>query len=332
MTGSARLPADASRTPTVSVVMPVYDAAAYLEAAARSILGQTWTDFEFLIFDDGSKDASPAIIARLAEEDPRIVAFRRAHGGLTALLNEGIERARSEFVARMDADDVAHPERLERQLDYLRRHRECVAVGTGALEVDPERLPIQVLGVAATHAEIEAQLLAGVGHAVLHPSALYRRQALLRVGGYRSELEGGEDLDLHLRLAEVGTLANLPEVLMEYRRHPASVSLSRGLDRHRAHDTAIREAAARLGIDPARLPPRRPPRAEVPPDAVHAVWANRALESGHLATARKYAWRAFRAAPRRHWKLPIRASLGIRPYLWARWRAALRPGGTQGAP
>jgi glycosyltransferase involved in cell wall biosynthesis len=297
-----------------------------LEVAIRSILNQTWTDFEFLIFDDGSDDLSPAIIARLAEEDSRIVAFRRAHGGLTALLNEGIEQARGEFVARMDADDVAHPERLARQLDHLRRHSECVAVGTEALEVDSERMPIQDLGVAATHAEIEAQLLAGVGHAVLHPSAVYRREALLRVGGYRSELDAGEDLDLHLRLAEVGTLANLPEVLMEYRRHPASVSLNRSLDRHRAHDTAIREAAARRGIDPARLPPRRPPRADVAGHEVHAVWANRALQSGHLATARKHAWRAFRAAPWRHWKLPIRARLGIRPYLWARWRAALRPG------
>jgi glycosyltransferase involved in cell wall biosynthesis len=327
MTGSTRPPDHASPTPAVSVVMPVYDAAAYVEGAVRSILDQTWSDFEFLIFDDGSRDASPAIVARLAGEDSRVVAFQRAHGGLTALLNEGIEKSRGEFLARMDADDVAHPERLDRQLDYLRQHPECVAVGTGALEVDPEGMPIQLLGVTATHGEIEAQLLAGVGHAVLHPSALYRRDALLRVGGYRPELEGGEDLDLHLRLAEVGSLANLPEILLEYRRHPASVSLRRGLDRHRAHDAAIREAAARRGIDLAGLPRRRPPAAVVPAHEVHALWANRALESRYLATARKHAWRAFRAAPFRHWKLPIRAGLGIRPYLWARWRAALRRDG-----
>jgi glycosyltransferase involved in cell wall biosynthesis len=306
--------------------MVVQDAETYVGDAIASILDQTLADFEFAIYDDGSRDGSADIVDAFAARDARVVLRRRQHAGLATWLREGVDAARAEFVARMDADDVAHPERLERQLDYLRRHPECVAVGTEALEVDPERMPIQVLGVASTHGEIEAQLLAGVGHAVLHPSALYRREALLGVGGYRSDLEGGEDLDLHLRLAEVGALANLPEVMMEYRRHPASVSLSRGLDRHRAHDTAIREAAARRGIDPASLPPRRPPQADVPAHAVHALWANRALESGRLATARKHAWRAFRAAPWRHWKLPIRAGLGIRPYLWARWRAALRPG------
>jgi len=321
--------------PLVSVLMPVLDAEPFLEEAVESILGQSFGDFELLALDDGSTDASPRMLEALAARDARVRVLHREHAGLARRLNEGIEQARGEFVARMDADDVAHPERLARQVEYLRAHPECVAVGTDTLEVDSERWPIRTLGVVAAHEEIEARLLQGDGGALVHASAMYRREALRALGGYRVELEAGEDVDLHLRLAERGRLANLTEVLFEYRKNPAGVTLNRRLEMRRAQDAAISDALARRGRDPASAP-RRPPVPDAdPPHCLWALWAGRAIEAGHLATARKHAGRALRAAPLAlaYWKLMIRAWLGIRPFLWLRWREAPgRPGGRPAPP
>jgi glycosyltransferase involved in cell wall biosynthesis len=320
--------------PLVSVLMPVLDAEPFLEEAVESILGQSFEDFELLALDDGSTDASPRILDALAARDARVRVFHREHAGLARRLNEGLERARGELVARMDADDVAYPERLARQVEYLRAHPDCVAVGTDTLEVDSERWPIRTLGVMAAHEDIEARLLQGDGGALVHASAMYRCEALRALGGYRVGLEAGEDVDLHLRLAERGRLANLTEVLFEYRKNPAGVTLNRMLEMRRAQDTAIGEALIRRGRDPASAPRRPPERDGDPPHRVWALWAGRAIEAGHLATARKHAGRAFRAAPLAlaYWKLMIRAWFGIRPFLWARWRQVPGRSGGRSAP
>ena len=154
---------------------------------------------------------------------------------------------------------------------------------------------------------------------------MYRREALCALGGYRVELDAGEDLDLHLRLAERGRLANLTEVLFEYRKNPGGVTRTRRLEMRRAQDAAICYALIRRGRDPASAPRRPPERDGDPPHCVWALWAGRAIEAGHLATARKHAGRAFRAAPLAlaYWKLMISAWLGIRPFLWVRWSEAL---------
>jgi glycosyltransferase involved in cell wall biosynthesis len=321
--------------PLVSVLMPVLDAEPFLEEAIESILGQSFGDFELLALDDGSTDASPRMLEAFAARDARVRVLHGEHGGLARRLNQGIEQARGELVARMDADDVAHPERFARQVEYLRAHPECVAVGTDTLEVDSERWPIRTLGVMAAHEEIDARLLEGDGGALVHASAMYRGEALRALGGYRVELEAGEDVDLHLRLAERGRLANLTEVLLEYRKNPAGVTLTRRHQMRRAQDAAIRDALTRRGRDPASAP-RRPPVSDGdPPHRLWALWAGRAIEAGHLATARKHAGRALRAAPLAlaYWKLMIRAWLGIRPFLWARWREALgRPTGRSAPP
>jgi glycosyltransferase involved in cell wall biosynthesis len=316
--------------PLVSVLMPVLDAEPFLEEAVESILVQSFRDFELLALDDGSTDASPRTLEACAARDSRVRVFRGERAGLARRLNEGIGQARGELIARMDADDVAHPERLALQVEYLRSHPNCVALGTDTLEVDSERWPIRTLGVAAEHEEIEARLFQGDGGALVHASAMYRGEALRALGGYRVDLEAGEDVDLHLRLAEHGQLANLTQVLLEYRKNPTGVTSTRRQQMRRAQDAAIRDALARRGRDPA-LAPRRPPvREKEPPHRVWALWAGRAIEAGYLATARKHAGRALRAAPLApaYWKLMIRARLGIRPFLWARWREALGlPGG-----
>src|SRR4051794_24772902 len=112
--------------PPISVLLAVYNGGRYLRAAVDSILTQTFTDFEFIIIDDGSTDGSLATLREFAQRDPRINLVSRPNKGLTVTLNEGIALARGEFLARMDADDIALPQRFEKQIAYLRDHPECV--------------------------------------------------------------------------------------------------------------------------------------------------------------------------------------------------------------
>jgi glycosyltransferase involved in cell wall biosynthesis len=310
--------------PRISVLMPVYQAELYLEEAVESILAQSFDDFELIALDDGSTDASPRILEALAIRDDRIRVRRSQHAGLVTQLNQGITEARGEFIARMDADDISHPERFQRQLSYLDSHPDCVAVGTGTDEVDPERRIISPLDIRHSHSEIESRLMQGDGGALIHASALYRTDTLRSIDGYRKEYEYGEVIDLHLRLAEVGQLANLPESLYEYRQNFASVCFTRRLEVRLKQDAAIRAALQRRGLDPESAPQRNPVDSEFSSDATWASWAHRALESGNRDTARHYAIKAFRTAPRRHWKLPIRVWLGVQPFLWKRWREKLR--------
>src|SRR5262249_45977834 len=123
--------------PLISVCMPVHNAERFVGEAVESILGQTLRDFEFLIIDDGSTDGSTRILRDSAARDPRIRLTCRSNRGLVATLNELVDQARGEFIARMDADDIALPDRFLRQVDYLRRHPERVEGGAWVPVIDP---------------------------------------------------------------------------------------------------------------------------------------------------------------------------------------------------
>src|SRR5690348_9760889 len=118
-----------STVPVISVVMPVYNAGRFLRESIDSILAQTFGDFEFLCIDDGSTDDSPEILRELAQHDSRVRIITKTNGGVTSALIAGVGGARGEFIARMDADDVADPQRFALQVEHLRTHQECVAVG-----------------------------------------------------------------------------------------------------------------------------------------------------------------------------------------------------------
>jgi len=280
--------------PAVSVVMPVFNAAPYLEAAILSILSQSFANFEFLIFNDGSTDESPEIVRHISATDSRIRFFDEAHRGYARWLNEGIRLARGHYVARMDADDVAMPARFERQLAYLREHPECVAVGCTPMFIDPAGRPTGLPRYSEDHEEIEAEFLRGEGGAILHPAAMFPRAALLRIGGYREDLETAEDYDLFLRLAEHGRLANLPEVLLHYRHHPRSVGFLQHTRQNRIVEGIVREARERRDLPPIilRLPDRPPGMADVYQRA--AVWA---AGTGRRTLAVQHALNALRLAP-----------------------------------
>lgn len=299
--------------PAVSVLMPVHDAAPWVERAIESILAQTLRDFEFLIYDDESGDGTFALLESAARRDSRIRLFRKPHAGYAVWLRDGVLEARAPYVARMDADDVSKPTRLAQQLAHLEAHPECCAVGARVLRIDPEGRPIRVAELPLAHAEIEQALLGGRGEALPHPAVLLRRAAVLDAGNYRPEYEPAEDLELYLRLAEHGRLANLPDVLLEYRQHARKASHRRGNEQRRKVARILAEARARRqGAAVEELPVAPAPAASAIDQ--RCEWVRQAVAGGHLATARKHAFAVLRAEPARlrSWQLLLRALCGLR--------------------
>ena len=243
-------PNDRERTPKVSVQVPVYNAERYLESAMESILTQTFDDFELVVIDDGSTDGSRAILERLADRDGRIRLTSRENRGVTATRNELLELARGEYIAIMDSDDLSLPDRFAEQVRFLDEHPDHVAVGTRSAFIDPDGDVIRNWLELESHEQIDAAHMAGDGGALIHPSTMIRRQAVVDLGGYRHAFEPAEDYDLFLRLGEVGKLANLPRVLFEYRQHLSSFGYAQRERQRRGARLARAEARERRGIAP----------------------------------------------------------------------------------
>ena len=207
----------------LAVIIPVYNAAPFLRAALGSIAAQTNTDFRCFVIDDGSSDESADIAVALGRQDRRFVAHRRSHQGVVAALNVGIElsEGHGNFIARMDADDIAKPERFERQLSYLERHPEVLALGSSMDVFASNSSKVTFLSAVTDSARLHGELVTDCR--LYHPTVMMRRDALAAVGSYRPFFWPAEDHDLWLRFSEIGRLANLPEPLLSYRRHPGQV-------------------------------------------------------------------------------------------------------------
>jgi glycosyltransferase involved in cell wall biosynthesis len=275
--------------PLVSVVMPVYNAQAYLAIAIESILSQTFQDFELIAVDDGSTDESLQMLKEFARRDARVYVISRPNTGIVGALNDGLAAARGVFIARMDADDVALPNRFERQLAYLGANPACVAVGAAVLQIDPDGDPICIQYWAESHEEINRLLLSG-GGGLAHPTAMIRAAAIEQAGGYRQEYQWIEDKDLWLRLGEAGLLANLREPLLEYCLHEKSVCWQREQEQRQLWAKLLAETFHRRGI--ARRRPvfsRRHQSTEVGLGRTRAKWVRAAAKSGNYKTAAKHA-------------------------------------------
>lgn len=280
-----------SSAPRVSWLMPVRNGEVYLESCLASVRAQTRTDYELVIVDDASSDSTPDLVAAAARTDPRIRHIRlTTRGGIVGALNTGLEAAQAELIARIDCDDLALPTRLDLQVAYLEAHPEVVAVGGRILFIDEDGdelgSPVPVMG----HEAIDAFHLTGRGGALCHGASVFRRAAVVGIGAYRPEFSSAEDLDLFLRLAEVGRLANMPEVIHKVRLHPLSHSLDTRADQRQQSRKALQDAHRRRG-DQFNEADFRFPEPVADTFGSEEFFARFALAHDRLHAARKHALR-----------------------------------------
>ena len=207
--------------------MSVYNGADFLPAAIDSVLNQTFPHFEFIIVDDGSTDRSAEIIG--GYKDPRIVLVRQENQGIATALNRGLKRASGEYMARQDADDISLAERFAHQVQYLDAHPEAAVLGTAALIIDSHGRPFSKFLPFTRHQRLVAELLRGVCP-LMHGSVMVRRQAILSAGGYRPIFSHAQDVELWLRMSASYGLANLREILYQYRKHDHAITQQAHID------------------------------------------------------------------------------------------------------
>ncbi|MCE9611248.1 MAG: glycosyltransferase [Chthoniobacter sp.] len=232
-----------STTPPVTVLMTMFNAEQHVRAAVSSILRQTFADFEFVIVDDGSSDAGLVIVENFG--DPRIRLIRNEKNkGQTACLNQGLALARGEFVARQDADDIALPERLARQVARLREDRELVLLGSQAWVIDGAGRFEGTLNTPLGTDSIEWAAL--FENPFIHASAMFRREAVVQLGGYDESFRICQDYDLWTRVAARCRTANLADRLVLYRHTHDSLSHRAEAAKHEESLRVLQRWAARV--------------------------------------------------------------------------------------
>lgn len=206
----------------ISVVMPCYNAAPWLDAAIESILKQSHGELELLAVDDGSTDTTPEILARAARRDPRVrVLGGGANAGIVAALNRGLDQAQGTYIARMDADDISLPRRFERQLGFLEATgidlcgSWCTEFSYGVPHV-----------VRWPHSEAMLRTAMLFQNGICHPTLMAKRTVFGKLR-YREDYRLAEDYDLYARAYRDFRLANVPEILLRYRRHPGQATQAR---------------------------------------------------------------------------------------------------------
>ena len=197
----------------VSVLMTAYNATPYLEPAVLSILNQTLADFEFIIVNDGSTDQTRDYLDSIT--DPRVRVFHEPNRGTAGGSNFGLKYCSRKYIARMDADDISLPTRLEKQYQFMEANPEVSLVGSQTQVLGEKGLGIEV-HLPTQHEQIFKSLMT-LNHGIAHGSCFFRNSLLQELGGYWKVHKTFDDWDMFLRMGEVGQLANLPEILYHYR-------------------------------------------------------------------------------------------------------------------
>lgn len=206
----------------VDVLIPAFNVASTIEAAVRSILDQTVRDIRVIVVNDGSTDATGALLDAMAKQDSRLIVLHQANGGIVEALNNGLALCTAPIIARHDGDDLAYPDRFEKQLAYLDAHPDCIAVGANVRMIDGAGNYIDTSDFNR-HPAGDAAWFPAKEPYLMHPLLIIRRDVLVGAGGYRYVFHA-EDADLYWRVLAVGRLYNMPDVLADYRVHADSVS------------------------------------------------------------------------------------------------------------
>jgi glycosyltransferase involved in cell wall biosynthesis len=208
--------------PKVTVLMPVYDTEKYLGEAIESILNQTYRDFEFIIISEDSSDITRALLDRYRNQDARMEVYHQERQGLIASLNKGCELANGEYIARMDADDISMPERLERQMSFMDQHPHVGVCGSWAEIIDDNGNTIGNFCPPVSTALIRWNLIFNCS--IAHPAAIFRREPVKELGFYHKDCLHCEDYDLWVRAFNHFEFGNIPEFLLKLRKHSQNVT------------------------------------------------------------------------------------------------------------
>jgi len=211
-------------TPAIDVLVTVYNGERFIAQTIDSVIGQTFRDWRLIIVDDLSTDRTEEIIRSYAARDPRILLIKGEHKGIAAAANIGLRAVTAPLVARLDGDDVALPERLQVQHDFLQAHPDVLAVGSDVYLIDENNKRLRrrraPVGWQKIHEILQTR------NCMCHPSAMIRRSALKQIGGYRDKFRNSLDYDLWLRISEIGKIENITQDLLLYRRHASQISAS----------------------------------------------------------------------------------------------------------
>lgn len=235
-------------SPKVTVLMPVYNGETYLPEAIGSILNQTFADFEFLIIDDGSTDSSWNILNNFNDARIRLVKNNQ-NIGIAKTLNKGLQLAKGNYVARMDADDRCFPERLQRQKAFLDENLNFAMVGSWVEVIDEIGRKIKKINFPIVSYLLRWRLL--YTNTFVHSAVMYRKNAVLGIGGYFDKYEHAEDYDLWSRLSTHFEVANIPAVLVSWRFCKESISVKNAKkQKETTEQIAKRNIAYVMGKDP----------------------------------------------------------------------------------
>lgn len=212
------------KMPLVSIITATYNDETYIESSIRSVLSQDFTDFEYLIINDGSSDGTKKIIERLQKEDNRIRIINQKNQGLVASLNRGLKEAKGKYIARIDGDDEWLPHKLKTQVEALEANDRLVLIGGGAEIINQDSVPTGFIFNVARDEDIRLGLC--IFNQFCHSSVVYRRQTAVDTGLYPDTCPA-EDYDLFSKFAEHGELANVPYPIFRYRISDGSISAKR---------------------------------------------------------------------------------------------------------
>ncbi len=242
-----------SETPKVTGLITAYNSGRFIYRSVDSFLTQTFTDFEVVVVDDGSTDGTGAVLDEYARRDPRVRVFHQENSGPAGAGNRGFAEARGEYVAILDHDDIAVPDRFAKQVAYLDSHPEVAVVGGGLTVIDVRERKRQTDHYPTEPSDMRRALYQGP--AINHSSSMMRLDLIRRIGGYRLAFDYTVDVDLFLRIADHAELASIWDVVVYYRAHANQVTGRHSPVQLLMNEVALELARNRLRGTPDTVPP-----------------------------------------------------------------------------